>query len=394
MAGAFLLASGSFTAASQTPPVPRPRAPVGTPVKPSEYDLAIVRVDSTLRWQGGLEESAVFDVAIVSHGLRDILQPDVECTMAGRSFRALNAGRAMKRGEPYQFAVHVKGREAFDIAPGRVPVECRASIVRPRNARDGNPANDTASGFVTVDPPPRPDLSIQSIALRDCDTRGPAVAARTVCAEVTYVNDHKGAGIVKPWTIACEVAGRRGTTPGVTPMDKGYLLTSSVQFEGVPAGEQPADCMVDADGRVDETNEENNRRHEQVLVLAGTENVRYDLALTGIGSTLAEARDEATRQPYVVFEVRLTNLGTQPILQADVRCDLGATGIVLVALGGRSYQPAEEGPFKVHTWGRRLAQIPTGAHDMSCVAGIVQPASVVEIDVENNVLTGTVVVKR
>lgn len=386
-----------FMAAGQAPQIPRPpRAPIGVPVKPFEYDLAIVRVDSTLRWQGGLEEAATFDVAIVSNGLRDVQQPDVQCTMAGKTFRALNAGRAMKRGGPYQFAVQVKGREAFDITPGRLPVECTASIVQPRGARDGNPANDSASGFVTVDPPPRPDLSIQSVAFRDCDTRGPAAAARTVCAEVTSLNDHKGSGIVTPWTVACEVAGKRGATPAVTPMDKGSLLTSSIRFEGLPAGEQQADCVVDADRQVDETNEANNRRVEKVLVLAGTEDVRYDLAIVGIGTTLADARDETTKQPYVVLEVRLKNLGTQPILQAAARCDLGATGIVFVPLGewSWSYQPGEEGPFKVQTWGRRLAQIPSGTHEMSCAAGIVQPASVVETNVDNNVMTGMVVVKR
>jgi hypothetical protein len=48
----------------------------------------------------------------------------------------------------------------------------------------------------------------------------------------------------------------------------------------------------------------------------------------------------------------------------------------------------------VQVWGRRLAHVPSGTHETTCVAGIVLPKSVVETNVENNVLTGMVTVRR
>jgi len=382
--------------AAQAPPPqvpPKPRAPL-IPVKPPEYDLAVVKIGPAMRWQGGLAEFAIFDVSIVSNGLRDIQQPDVECEMAGKAFRALSGGSPMRRGEPYQFAVQLKGSEAFDIAPGPHAATCTARIVRPRDAKDGNPANDTAGGTVTVEPLPRPDLAIRSIELRDCDTRGTALAGRPLCAEVHYDNDRLGAGIVAAWTVACDIGGTRATAPGLAPIDKGYSVFSSVRFEHLPPGELTAECAVDANNNLAETDETNNRRSERVVVLADASNVRYDLAVTAVGTTVGEARDETTKQPYVFMDARLKNLGTQPILQADVRCELGTTGLVFLSLGGWGFQPGEEGPFRVQVWGRRLAQVPSGTHETTCMAGIVLPKSVVETNVENNVLTGMVTVRR
>lgn len=387
----LFIASAGGTAQVQQPPRP-PQAPRRLPVKPPDYDLAIVRVDATLRWQGGLEELARFDVELTSRGVRDILEQEVTCTVAGKTFRPLSRGRTIKRDERYQFTVQVRGGEAWDLKPGRHPVACTARIVRPEDARDAVPENDSASGLLTVDPLPRTDLVIQSIVLRDCETRGPAVVGRAACAEVTYLN--QGPSVVVSWQIACEAAGTLATAPGVAPMDRGVLLVTIVSLGRLPAGAHQAECVVDAKGAIDETSEENNRRADTVLVLPDSQDVRYDLAITGIGGTLSEARDQTTAQPYVWLEVTLKNEGTQPILQADARCELAAAGIVFVSSAGGSYQPGEEGPFKVQVWGRRLAQIPAGKHEVTCAAGIVQPASVIETDVANNVLTGTVAVRK
>jgi hypothetical protein len=286
----------------------------------------------------------------------------------------------------------MKGHEAWTIAPGRHPIECTASIVQPADARDANPQNDTIRTSVMVDPPPRPDLSLQAIILRECDSRGPALAGHPVCAEVTYAD--AGAAIVAPWTIACDVAGRRGTAAGVSPMEKGAVLMTAVPMGSLAAGEYRADCVLDADHVLNETGVLDNRRVEKVLVLPDTADVRYDLAVTRVGSTVAEGRDPATNQPYLWMEVALKNLGTQPILQTDVRCDLGATGIAFLGGEGVSLEAGEERVVRVQAWGRRLGQTPGGAHETTCAAGIVQPPSIVETNVENNVLTGTVVVKR
>jgi hypothetical protein len=400
MAAAFLVLSGWMTlaggpAAAQPPPqVPRPpRVPL-TPLKTPEYDLAILKIGTGLRWQGGLAEFAILDVSIVSNGLRDVRQPDVECLVAGKTFRSLSGGALMRRGEPYQFAVQVSGREAFEISAGDQPATCTARIVQPRDARDGNPANDTLSGVVRVEPPPRPDLIIRSIELRDCETRGAAVAGRPACAEVNFENSRAGAGIVTPWLVACDIGGVRASAPGVTPIDKGYVVFAIVGFEKLAAGEYDADCTVDAKNVLAETDETNNRRTDRVAVLGDMSGVQYDLAITGMGTTVSEARDETTKQPYVFMEVRLKNLGTQPILQADVRCELGTTGLAFLSLGSLGFQPGEEGPFKVQVWGRRLGQVPSGPHETTCAAGIVLPKAAVETTVENNVMTGTVVVRR
>jgi hypothetical protein len=368
------------------------QAPPRTPAKPPAYDLAILRIQSTLRWQGGLDELARFDVELTNRGVRDILQVDVQCLVRGKTFRALNAGRALKRDELYEFTVQVSGREVFDWDPGRYEADCVARIVRPDGARDTSPENNAARGFVLVEPRPPTDLAIESIALRDCDGRGPAVAARPACAEVTYLN--QGSGIVATWTVGCEVAGTRVTAPGTSPLEKGSMASTEVRFESLPAGEFDAACFVNADRTLAESREDNNRRGSKVLVLAGAQELRYDLAITGVASTLTEGRDPATRQPLVALEVRLRNLGSQPILRADVRCDLGTTGIVFESAGEQEFEPGEEGPLKVQVWGRRLSSRPDGTYEVTCVAGIVRPGSVIETDVENNAVTGTVVVRR
>ena len=392
---AALAVSAPHRLAPQTPPpqAPPKRAPVA-PARPPEYDLAVVKIGPAMRWLGGLAEFATFDVSIVSNGLRDVQQPDVECEMAGKTFRSLSGGLPMRRGEPYQFGVQLKGSEAFDLTPGPHAATCTARIVRPRDARDGNPDNDTANGTVTVGPLPQPDLAIGSIELRDCETSGTAVAGRPLCAEVHYETDRLGAGLVAAWTVACDIGGTRATTPGLAPIDKGASAFSSVRFEHLPAGELTADCVVDADSTLAETNEANNRRSEPVVVLADTADLRYDLAITAVGTAVGEARDETTRQPYVYMDVRLKNLGTQPILKADVRCELGATGLAFLSLGSWGFKPGEEGPFRVQVWGRRLSQVPSGTHETTCVAGIELPKSVVETKVENNVMTGMVSVRR
>jgi hypothetical protein len=382
---------------------PDPRAAVvsidppqrpGASARPPEYDLGIVKIGPTLRWQGGLAEPAIFDVSILSSGLRDVQQPEVVCEMGGRTFRALGGAPPMRRGEPYQFAVQIRGSEAISITPGPHEAACTARIVRPREAKDGNPANDAVTGTVMVEPAPRPDLAIRTIELRDCETRGTAVKGRPLCAEVSYENSRLGAGIASAWTIACDIAGARATAAGVTPVDKGDLAFSSVRFEGLPAGELTATCTIDPDGHLAETDETNNERTDRVLVLADATEARYDLAIASVGTAVQEAREEQSRQPYLYIEVRLRNLGTQAILQADVRCDLGATGLTFLSSGGWSFQPGEEGPLRVELRGRRLGQIPSGAHEATCVAGIVQPKSVVEVNVENNVLAGVVTVRR
>lgn len=393
---AALAVSASDVSAAGVPPrqtPPKPRTP-GQPARPPEYDLAIVKIGPVMRWQGGLAEFAIFDVSIISGGMRDVQQPEVECEMGGRMFRALSGAPPMRRGEPYQFAVQIKGNEAVGIAPGPHEATCTARIVRPREAKDGTPANDTQTGTVTVEPAPRPDLAIRSIELRDCETRGTAVAGRPLCAEVSYENDRLGAGIVAEWTVACDIGGERAAAAGVTPIDKGYAMFSSVRFERLPAGELAAECTIDSGRSLAESDETNNTRTDRVLVLADATEVRYDLAITAVGTTVAEARDETTKQPYVYMDVRLKNVGTQPILQADVRCELGTTGLAFLSLGAWSFQPGEEGPFRVQVWGRRLGQVPSGKHETTCMAGIVQPKSVVEVSVENNVLTGIVTVRR
>jgi hypothetical protein len=392
---AALAVSAPDTSAAQAPPPQAPAKPRPLqPARPPEYDLAIAKVGPAMRWQGGLAEFAIFDVSIVSSGMRDVQQPEVVCEMGGKTFRALSGASPMRRGEPYQFAVQIKGSEAVDIAPGPHEATCTARIVRPTTAKDGNPANDTVTGTVTVEPAPRPDLAIRSIELRDCETRGTAVTGRPLCAEISYENNRLGAGIVAAWAVACDIGGERATAAGVTPIDKGYSVFSSVRFERLPPGELTAQCTIDSGGGLAETDETNNTRTDRVLVLADATEVRYDLAITAVGTAVGEARDETTKQPYVYMDVRLKNIGTQPILQADVRCDLGTTGLAFLSLGAWSFQPGEEGPFRVQVWGRRLSQVPSGSHETTCVIGIVQPKSVVEVNVENNVLTGIVTVRR
>lgn len=390
LAGLVLLAGPSLLAGSAPQDGAQTR-PSLTSGRPPEYDLAIVKIGSAIRWQGGLAEPATLDVSIVSLGLRDVRQPDVECTMDGKTLRTPGGGSIMRRSEPYQIQVQISGRETVEIKPGRHLVTCAARIVQPRDARDGNPANDTFTDTVTLDAPPRPDLAIQSIELRDCETRGSAVAGRAMCAEVTFATDRRGAGIAAPWSTVCEIDGVRTTVPGVAPIDRGSVAASRVPLEQLTAGEHVADCAVDGKNEIDEADETNNRRTDKVLVLADSSDIRYDLAIKDIGPSVGESRDEATRQPSVFIEVRLQNLGTQPVLEADVRCELGATGLAFLSLGAVGLQPGEEAPLRVQIWGRRLAQVPSGTHETTCITGIVLPKGVVESDVENNVRTGKVV---
>jgi hypothetical protein len=63
---------------------------VHPPARAPDYDLAIVGVAPTWRWQGGLEESAKLDVALANRGTRDIVNEDVACTLEGRALVALN----------------------------------------------------------------------------------------------------------------------------------------------------------------------------------------------------------------------------------------------------------------------------------------------------------------
>jgi len=393
LARIVLLAAVVVAPQTVRPPqvVKPPQRAVVRPAGAPDYDLAIVKILPEFRWDGGLSESAFFNVMLVNHGQKEIQQADVTCTMAGKRFGSLSGGPTLTKGVPKPFGVAVWGREAVDIAPGTYPVSCKvAGIIQPRGARDANPANDTAEGTVTVGPRPKPDLVIRGINLRDCETRGAAVAGRPLCAEVSFENDRQGAAITTPWTVACEIAGLRATGPGLQPIDKGYSVSSSVRFDKLPAGEWTADCTLDAANNLAETSEANNRMSAKVVVLPDASTVTYDLAITGIGSALAEEVDADRHEPYTKLEVRLKNLGTQAILQADVACTLGTTGISLFSRAGWSFKAGEEGPFVVMAW-KRLADIPAGSHSTRCVASIVQPKGVTDSNAANNAMTAAVI---
>lgn len=370
---------------------PAPAGQRGEAAKP-EYDLAVLAIEATLRWQGGLEEFARFDVPLANRGARLIDEEQVECVVAGRTFRGLETGRLLRPGEIYQFTVQVKGREVATLAPGRYPAACTASIVRPAGARDAVPENDRATGVVMVPAPPKPDLMPQALALRDCETLAPVVAGRPACLEVTFIN--LGGALVTPWSVACDLGGLRIVGAGPTPVDKGAVGTVTLPAAPQPAGERAAACTLDEGGAVDERDETNNFMRGAVLVLPDTGTVQYDLALTAIESTLTEVRDPETRQPSVVLGVRVKNLGNQPVLRAESRCEVAGTELVLAAATTAPLAPGEEQTIQVQAWGRRLASLPAGRHEVTCVTGIAQPLGVVETDVANNALTGTVAVKR
>lgn len=357
-----------------------------------EYDLAIVKVDATLRWQGGLEELARFDVFLANRGARAIEREQVECMLAGRTFRGLDTGRLLRPGEVYPFTVQVKGREVVDLPAGRHAVECAASIVAPAHAHDAVPENDRAAGFVTVQAPPKPDLAPQALAVRDCDTLAPAVAGRPICLEVTLVN--LGGGFVAPWTVACDLGGTRVESPGPAPLDRGAVDAVVLRFAPQPAGERAAECTLDEGDRVDERDEENNRMRGDVFVLADTAAARYDLAVTAIEAALTEVRDRDTNRPSVVLGVRIENPGAKPVLAADIRCEVAGTDLVLSGSTAGAIAPGGGQAVRVQAEGRRLASVPAGRYETTCVAGIVQPSGVVETDVANNALTAAVVVKR
>lgn len=359
---------------------------------PPEYDLAIVRIGETLRWQGGLEELARFDVSLANRGTRAIEEAQVECRMGGRIFRSLEASRLIRPGEVYAAVVQVKGREVVHLTPGRYPVECVAAIVRPASARDAVPDNDRATGVVAVGAAPKPDLTPQTMALRDCETLGPATSGRAVCLEVTILN--LGGGLVAPWKVACALDDRRAEAAGPTPLDKGALGAAELRFDPQAPGEHLVDCVLDDSNEVSESDEANNHLRATVMVRPETGAARYDLAVAGVDGVFAETRDRQTNQPALTLAVRLGNLGTQTVASADVRCEVSGTDLVLVGSTTGEIRPGEERPTVVRAAGRRLASLPPGRYETTCVAGITDPTGVVESDVANNVLTVPVIVKR
>ncbi len=377
---------------SAAPAIPAALAGSGGAAAAPEYDLAIVKIDATLRWQGGLEELARFDVLLANRGARGIEREQVECTLAGRTFRGRDTGRLLRPGEVYPFTVQVKGHEVVDLPAGRHAVECTASIVAPAHAHDAVPENDRAEGFVTVQAPPKPDLAPQALAVRDCETLAPAVAGRPICLEVTLVN--LGGGFVTPWSVACDLGGARAEGPGPAPLDRGAVDAVVLRFDPQPVGERVAACALDAGDRVDERDEENNRMRSDVFVLADTAAARYDLAVTAIDASLAEVRDRVTNRPSVVLGVRIENPGAEPVLAAEIRCEVAGTDLVLSGRTAGAILPGSEQAVRVRAEGRRLASVPAGRYETTCVAGIVQPSGVVETEVANNALTAAVVVKR
>jgi hypothetical protein len=387
------LAAAPAPAAEAGTSATRVAAPQGRGQTPApEYDLAIVKIDPAFRWQGGLEELARFDVYLANRGQRAIEREQVECLLAGRTFRGLEAGRLLRPGEVYQFTVQVKGREVATLAPGRHAVVCTAVIVQPPDAHDGVPENDRATGFVEVPVAPPPELAPQALALRDCETLGPAVAGRPVCLEVTFVN--LGGGLVTPWQVACELDNARASVPGPVPLDKGAIAAAVIRFEGQRSGEHAVLCRLDADQQVSERDEANNEMRGTLVVAADTGALRYDLAVTGLDAAFAEVRDRESNQPAVVLGVRVKNLGTSPVAAVDLRCEVAGTDLVLTASSTGTLGPGDERTITAQAWGRRLASLAAGRHDTTCVAGIVEPAGVVEIDVANNAFTAAVAVKR